>query len=167
MKALHVLSISFLVAAVALTSVAAASPGAAKQRVVIDMKIFPNKTFLLTPVQAGTLKSDSGRITSVDQVLSMSGRTVMRDGQSVTIYDAAIWTLKGKRGALSIRERTEWVDVGSDVNGDAKPDSVALGTWKVVRGTGQYAKVVGSGRSGHAGLGQIWTARQEGFLTAP
>ena len=38
------------------------------------------------------------------------------------------------------------------MNGDAFPDSVALGTWKVVRGTGQYAKIAGGGRSGHAGL---------------
>lgn len=167
MKAPRIVPISLLVAAVALTSVAAAAPAATKQRVAINMKIFPDKTFLLAPLQAGTLESDSGRITTVEQVLSMSGRTVMRDGQRVTIYDAAIWTLKGKRGTLTIRERTEWVDVGSDVNRDAKPDSVALGTWNVVRGTGQYAKIAGGGRSGHAGLGQVWTARQEGFLTLP
>jgi len=167
MKAPHVLAISFLVAAGALTSVAAAGPAATKQRVAIDMKIFPDTAFLFAPLQAGTLKSDSGRITSVDQVLSMSGRTVMHDGQRITVYYPTIWTLKGKRGTFTIGERTEWVDVGSDVNRDAKPDSVALGTWKVVRGTGQYAKLAGGGRSGHLGLGQVWTARQEGFLTAP
>jgi hypothetical protein len=53
------------------------------------------------------------------------------------------------------------------VNGDAFPDSVALRTWKVVRGTGQYAELAGGGRSGHAGLGRVRTARQEGFLTVP
>ena len=57
-----------------------------------------------------------------------------------------------------LRERNEWVSVG---NGD---DSVALGTWNVVRGTGQYAGLAGSGRSGHAGLGTPWYARYEGFL---
>jgi hypothetical protein len=83
----------------------------------------------------------------------------MRDGQKVTIYNG-LWTLSGKRGTLTIRERNEWVDVGYD-------DGVAIGTWKVVRGTRKYAKLTGSGRSGHAGLGQPWYARYEGFLTVP
>ena len=61
----------------------------------------------------------------------------------------------------------EWVDIGSDGNGDGQEDGVALGTWKVVRGTGQYAQIAGGGRSGHAGLGRPWNARQEGFLTSP
>jgi len=154
-----------LVVAVTLASVAAAGPDATKQRVAINMKIFRDETFVLTPLQAGTLKSDSGGISNVEQVMSLTGRTVTRDGQNVTIY-SAIWTLKGKRGVLTIRERTEWVDVGSDVNGDAKPDSVALGTWNVVRGTGQYAGIVGKGRFGHIGLGSPWYARYEGLLTA-
>jgi len=122
---------------------------------------------VLSPLQAGALKPDSGRITTVSQVLAMSGRTVMRDGQKATIYNGGIWTLEGKRGILTIRERNEWVDVGSDVNGDAFPDSVAFGIWRVVRGTGQYPKIAGGGRSGHMGLGRVWTARHEGFLTAP
>jgi hypothetical protein len=33
----------------------------------------------------------------------------MRNGQKVTIYDAQVWTLTGKQGTLTIRERTEWV----------------------------------------------------------
>jgi len=160
--------LAVLVAAVMLTSVAAAGPEAAKQRVAIDMKLAPSATFVLTPLQAGALKRDSGRITSVSQVLATSRpRTVMRDGQEVTIYNGGIWTLEGKRGTLAIRERNEWVDVGSDVNGDAFPDSVAFGTWRVVRGTGQYAKIAGAGRSGHMGLGRTWTARHEGFFTLP
>jgi hypothetical protein len=156
-----------LAAAVTLTSIAAAGPEAAKQRVAIDMKLAPKETFVLSPLEAGALKRDSGRITNLSQVLARSGRTVMRDGQKVTIYGPGIWTLEGKQGTLAIRERNEWVDVGSDVNGDAFPDSVALGTWKVVRGTGQYAKIAGGGRSGHMGLGRVWTARYEGFLTSP
>jgi hypothetical protein len=166
MHARHIV-LAVLSAAVTLTSVASAGPAAAKQRVAIDMKIAPNETFVLSPLQAGALKRDSGRITTVSSVLAMSGRAVMRDGQKVTIYYPTIWKLRGKRGALTIRERSEWVDVGSDVNGDAFPDSVALGTWKVVRGTGQYARIAGGGRGGHAGLGRVWTARQEGFLTVP
>jgi hypothetical protein len=166
MKGPHAVLVALAVA-VTLTSVAAAGPDAAKQRVAIDMKIAPKETFVFSPLQSGALKPDSGRITSVSRVVTMSGRTLMRDGQTVTVYYPTIWTLEGKRGTLTIRERTEWVDVGSDVNADAFPDSVARGTWEVVRGTGQYAKVAGGGGSGHAGLGRIWTARQEGFLTRP
>lgn len=166
MHARHIV-LAALAAAVTLTSVASAGPAAAKQRVAIDMKIVPRETFVLTPLQAGALKGDSGRITTLSQVLAMSGRDVMRNGQKVTIFSGALWTLEGKRGTLTIRERSEWVDVGSDVNGDGQPDGVAFSTWKVVRGTGQYARIAGGGRGGHAGLGRIWTARQEGFLIVP
>ena len=150
---------------VTLTSVAAAGPGSTKQRVAIDVKILPRGTFVLTPLQPGALKRDSGTLSGNWQ--SNPGRDVMRDGQKVTIFAGGVWTLTGKQGTFTIRERNEWVDVGSDVNGDAFPDSVAVGTWKVVRGTGQYAKLAGGGRSGHMGLGQVWTARHEGILTSP
>ena len=164
MKARHIV-LAVLAAAVTLTSVASARPAAARQRVAIDAKILPRGTFVLTPLQPGALKRDSGTVSGNWQRLP--GRDVMRHGQKVTVFDAALWILTGKRGTLTIRERSEWVDVGSDVNGDAHLDSVALGTWKVVRGSGQYAKVAGGGGSGHAGLGRIWTARQEGVLTLP
>ena len=84
----------------------------------------------------------------------------MRDGQKVTIYNGGVTTLTGKRGTLTIRDRNEWVDVGNN-------DQIGIGTWKVVRGTGQYAGIVGKGRGGHAGLGSPWYARYEGFLTRP
>ena len=147
-----------LATAVTLTSVAAARPDAAKQRVIINMKIHPQKTFVLTPLQAGPLKSDSGTISG--GWLTITGRNVMRDGQEVTIYDGAVTTLTGKRGTLTIRDRNEWVDVGNN-------DSIGIGTWKVLRGTGQYARIVGKGRNGHAGLGNPWYARYEGFLSLP
>lgn len=147
-----------LAAAVVLVSVAAAGPAATKQRVVIDMQIIPESTFALIPQQPGALKRDTGTISG--NWRSNPGRDVMRDGQEVTIFNGGVWTLKGKRGTLTIRDRNEWVSVG---NGDG----VAMGTWKVVRGTGQYARIVGNGRSGHAGLGSPWYARYEGFLNAP
>ena len=147
-----------LAAAVMLTSVAAAGSDAAKQRVAIDMKIYPQKTFVLTPLQAGPLQRDSGTISG--NWLNFLGRDVLRDGQKVTIYEGAVTTLTGKRGTLTIRDRNEWVDVGND-------DQVAFGTWTVVRGTGQYAGIVGKGRNGHAGLGSPWYARYEGVLTSP
>ena len=150
-------------AAVTLTAVAAAGPDAAKQRVAIDMKLWPQKTFVFTPLQAGHLKTDSGAISH--NFLSILGRDVMRDGQKVTIYDGGVATLTGKRGTLTIRDRNEWVHLERDGNGDGQNDAIAIGTWKVVRGTGQYAGVVGKGRSGHVGLGSPWYARYEGFLT--
>ena len=149
------LCVAVVAAAVTLTSAAAAGPEAAKQRVAIDMKICsPGKsqgTFVLTPLQAGPLKRDSGTIDS--NWLSIIGRDVMRDGQKVTIYVGAVTTLTGKRGTLTIRDRNEWVDLAHDGNGDGENDGIAFSTWKVVRGTGQYAGIVGKGRGGHAGLG--------------
>ena len=83
MKARHAMLVA-LAAAVTLTAVAAAGPDAAKQRVVITSgasqttQVAP---FVLTPLQAGALKRDSGTLTA-----SASGRTVMRDGQRIDIY---------------------------------------------------------------------------------
>lgn len=152
--------IAWLVAlalAITLASIAAAGSNATKQRVVIETKILPEGTFAFIPQQPGALKRDTGTVSGNWRSLKARGRDVMRDGQEVTIFSGVLWTLTGKRGTLTIRERNEWVAVGYD-------DAVALGTWQVVRGTGQYAEVVGKGRSGHAGLGSPWYARYEGFL---
>ena len=96
MKA-RLVTLAALAAAVTLTAVAAAGPGAAKQRVAIDMKLWPQKTFVLTPLQpmqAGPLKRDTGTISHT--LLSISGHGVMRDGQQVTIYNGGVITLTGK-----------------------------------------------------------------------
>ena len=167
MKARHAVLVA-LAAAVTLTSVAAAGPAATKQRVAINMKFCSpgksQKTFVLTPLQAGPLKRDSGTISF--NFLSISPRDVMRDGQKVTIYDGGVATLTGRLGTLTIRDRNEWVHLERDANGDGQDDAIAIGTWKVVRGTGQYAGIVGKGRNGHVGLGSPWYARYEGVLTA-
>jgi hypothetical protein len=122
--------------------------------VAINTTILPQATFVLTP-RAGALKRDSGTVGE--------GKTLSERNRITTGF----WRFTGKRGDLVLRERREWVDLGSDVNGDGLRDVVALGTWKAVRGTGQYAGVAGGGRSAHLGLGRKWVARFEGFLTSP
>ena len=159
------LCVAALVAAVTMTSIAAAGHAAARQRVAIDMKIYPQKSFVLTPQEVGPLKTDSGTMKS--NWLRISGRRVMRDGQEVTIYDGGVTTLTGKRGTLTIRDRIEWVEFGRDGNGDGEDDGIGFTTWKVVRGTGQYAGIVGQGRGAHIGLGSPWYARYDGLLTPP
>jgi hypothetical protein len=146
-----------LVAAVPVTSAAAAGQGAMKQRVAITMqaaKPTPVSPFVLTPLQAGPLKRDSGMQTGA----LPTGHDVMRNGQTVSIYDG-ITTLKGTRGTLVIFYRSEYVDAGNGYQ-------VGRGRWKIVRGTGQYASVTGGGRSGDVSLDRgPWSSRQEGFLT--
>jgi hypothetical protein len=154
-----------LAAAVTLTPATSAGPAAANQRVAINMKIYPQGTFVLTPLQTGPLKPDSGTIDGT--WTSIPGHEVMRDGQKVTIYNGAVTTLTGKRGTLTIRDRNEWVDVSNEKTRYGYPPGIGIGTWTVVRGTGQYDGVVGNGRNGHAGLGSQWYARYEGFVTFP
>lgn len=129
------------------------------------MKIYPQGTFVLTRLQAGSVKPDSGTISS--NWTSIPGRKVMHDGQEVTIYNGAVTTLTGKRGTLTIRDRNEWVYLARDGNGDGEDDGIGIGTWKVTRGTGQYAGIVGKGRNAHVGLGSPSYARYEGFLSVP
>jgi len=149
-----------LAAAVTLTSVAAAGPDAAKQRVTLTTQAAHTTTvspFVLTPLQAGALKQDSGMLTAP----SSTQRVVMREGQKVSIYDG-VGTYKGKLGSLVIRHRSEWVEAGNGYH-------VATNTWKVVRGTGQYAGVTGGGRGGIVWSERTdrWSSRSEGFLTVP
>jgi hypothetical protein len=156
MKA-RVVNVVALVAAVTLTSVAAAGADAAKQRVSIMSKGFgtPSGQFVFTPLQGGKLKRDSGTENSV-----FSRRAAIREGLSVEIEDA-VTTSDGKRGSFVIRHRVEWVDVGNGYN-------VGLGTWKFIRGTDQYAQLTGRGRSAWVFVNNgLWRGRVEGFLTVP
>ena len=149
-----------LAAAVTLTAVAAAGSDATRQRVAITSQAAKTtrvSPFVLTPLQAGPLKRDSGKLTASFP----PERVVMRKGQKVSIYDGGTATLKGKRGSLVIRYRSEYVDGGNGYH-------VGTGTWKVVRGTGQYTLITGGGRAGHVWLDRgPWRSRDEGFLTGP
>jgi len=145
-----------LVAALTLTSVAAASPNVTKQRVAI-IASGPNNPsatapWELTPLQAGALEADSGTETS-----TLKNRFVRRGGLSVRLLE---WTttMKGKRGTLVIRQLEEHVPVGNGY-------SVFIGTWKVLRGTGQYANLTGGGRELGVINAQGWNNRREGVLT--
>ncbi len=154
-------AVAALVAAVTLTSVAAAGPDAAKQRVMITTqaaKTTEVSPFVLTPLQAGAIKPDSGKMIAAFS----PERIVMREGQRVSIYDGGSATLKGKLGSLVIRYHSEWVDAGNGYH-------VATDTWKVVRGTGQYAGVTGGGRGGGVWLDRNdhWSSQDEGFLILP
>lgn len=155
------LALVVLAVGVTLTSVAAAGPEAAKQRVAIDME--GGQRFTLYPLQVGALKRDAGPATADPQ----SGRSFMRQGQQISIVNLT-YTLSGKQGNVTIQERNEWVDVSQkNARGFDYRPGVAIGTWKVIGGTGAYAKVVGGGRSAHAGMGKQWFIRLEGYLTRP
>ena len=130
----------------------------------ITVTILPSGKGVLTPLKDGALGRDSG--TFRGDWSPTPERTVMREGQTVDIHPG-VWTFAGKGGNLVFRERTEWVDLGHDQNRDGFEDGIAIGTWKVVRGTGPYAGITGGGRSAHLGLGRKWVARYEGFLTVP
>jgi hypothetical protein len=157
--------VAALVAAVTLTSVASARPGATKQRVALTVTILPSGKGALTPLKEGALKPDSG---SFDGVWSPSpDSTVVRDGMTVEIYRPSVWTFAGKAGSLVLRERAETIELGQDLDHNNFQDGIGMGTWKVVRGTGLYAGITGGGRSAHFYQGHRWVARFEGFLTVP
>jgi hypothetical protein len=152
------LTLVVLTVTAALASGAAARADAGTQRVVITMKALPDGRFVLEPLQAGHLKRDTG----TTSVVWGDPRTVLRDGQSIDVYYPVTVTLRGRHGALTIRERSEWVQTGDAV--------IAVGTWKVVRGTGAYAGATGHGRSAHVGHNQgngAWYASDSGLLTLP
>jgi hypothetical protein len=154
----HLAALIALAAAVTLASAAAGSPNAARQRVTITTQA-PKTTkvspFTLTPVQSGPVKPDVGSWV----VTSETSRKMTREGQDVDVY-VTTSTLKGKLGSLVVRVRQDWTEAGNGYN-------ASVDTWKVVRGTGQYARVTGGGRGTSVWLesNDHWSSRDQGFLT--
>ena len=135
-----------------LATVAGAAPGAAKQRVSID--IATAGTFTLTALTPGAVKSDTGNAT----FCCWTQRYITRNGQSIEINNPQM-TLIGKRGTIVARNQIGWIDV---------PDGwgVFTGTWKVIRGTGAYAGLAGGGRGAGVALANNNTkATYAGFLS--
>ena len=154
--------VAVLVAAAGLTSLAAAAPTASKQRVSMSAKGVNDGTFVgkfvFTPRESGTLRSDSGKQTCKNG----PERATMREGQEVSIYEPTICTWTGKRGTFVTRSRNDWVDAGNGYY-------VNTGTWKLLRGTGQYDAVSGGGRNAGAWVDRgpgPWTGNAEGYLTS-
>jgi len=146
-----VIALGCILVAAAVTAAADAGPTATKQRVAI---VHNGSSFVVTPLTAGAVERDTG----IASFCCWSDRHVMRDGQAVEINDPEM-TLTGKLGTLVARNRIGWVDVSNGW-------SLFTGTWKVVRGTGQYAGLVGGGRGAGIQSPSRETARFEGFLVA-
>ena len=130
------------VAAITFTAVGAAGPVAAKQRIAIQgaRTVAGSDGGVLIPLTSGALGRDSGTLTGC----CWSERSVTRDGQSVDINDPLL-TFTLKQGTLVTRSRVEWIDVGNGY-------LIGNHTWRVVRGTGDYAHLVGHGRGAVVGL---------------
>jgi hypothetical protein len=139
-------------AALTLTSLAAAGPLNARQRISITGK-GDGHTFVLAALTAGPLRRDSGTFSDC----CWTERVIMRDGQKIEINDP-LATYTGGRGTLVVRFRVEWVNAG---NGYV----VGTGTWNIVRGTGDYAHITGGGRSAATWLPRGFVSeRAEGYV---
>ena len=145
-----ILGLAVLIAAVTLTSAAVAGPNQSKQQVTITAKGVDG--FTLRPLEPGLLRPDSGTA----DWCCYGSRRLVRDGQSVEINDPLV-TLEGKRGTLVLRSRIEWLDAGNGY-------SLGTSTWKVVRGTGVYAGISGSGRGAAVTSLPRVSYRLDGFL---
>jgi hypothetical protein len=132
MRARHA-ALVLLAAALALAPVAGGASSATRQLVVIASKGGVDR-FTLTPLGVGGLAADSGTV----DYCCMTSDYVTRDGDGVRINNPRE-TFIGKRGTLVLRVRIEWHDAGNGY-------TVGFTTWKVVKGTGAYAGVTGSGR---------------------
>ena len=141
--------------AVTLTAVASAGSAKAKQRVAIQ--VTDGAGFVLNPLTSGALKPDTGTVA----FCCWTRRTIMRHGESIDVNNPRM-TLTGKQGTLVARNQIGWIDVPDGL-------SVFTGTWKIIRGTGAYAGLIGGGRGAGVDLGDATgttKAQFEGFLSS-
>ena len=147
-----VLAAVAVMGATMLTSAADGQPVAAKQRIsiVVDGK---TGTFVLSPLSTGNVLRDTGKVTEC----CYGQQHIMRDGQSININNP-LSTFTGTQGRLVVRFRIEWADAGNGY-------TAGNGTWKIVGGTGAYARLTGAGRSGHVWVPRGYAGtRSEGFV---
>jgi hypothetical protein len=143
-----------LASALVLAAAAGAGPIASKQRIQIETS---HGSFVFSPLKVGALRRDTG--THGCSGIERKGE-VFRDGQQAFTHDCSAWTFSGKRGSLVLHNEFAWV-------AGPKHSSVASGSWKVIRGTGQYAGISGHGRSVHVATASTWDAHYEGSLVLP
>jgi hypothetical protein len=143
--------------------VPAAAPGgidAKRQRIAIEVKLplnAPKGTFALFTLTSGSLDVDKGStaFTSGPTPVFM-GRII--DGQRVDRFRGTT-TLTSRRGTLVLRLQQDFVSAGNDYQ-------VATGTWSIVSGMGEYARLAGGGRSAlvRPAAGRFGFASHEGFV---
>jgi hypothetical protein len=139
-------------AAIAVAAGASANPDATKQRVAIEGR--GASGFVLTPLTGRALERDAGTAT----FCCWSSRTVVRDGEQAELITGHVMTLVGKNGTLVASSRMEAVDATDGFG-------VVTGTWKLLRGTGDYAGLRGGGRVTVVVLPNgTWKWRRSGLL---
>ena len=114
-----------------------------------------NGTFSLAPLKTGVVELDKGSFTYV----AGNPKIVYRDGQLLEIVNGTD-TLNGKNGKIVIRWRVESVSAGAG-------NEIGIGTWTIVKGTGAYEHLRGSGRLGvmfPAPPARNLSAQYEGFV---
>ena len=123
--------------------------------------------FRLTATRAGQREAQEGDRARRNPPLIAKSRTVMREGQNVSVYRNT-YTLKGKRGTMSIREGTEFVEVSNEkvARHQISPRVSASARGRSWAGAGdRTSKITGGGRS--EPQGHPWLVQEEGFLTRP
>jgi hypothetical protein len=125
---------SFVALTTALMAGGATAGHATKQqRIAIDFYA-KSGTFVLTPLTAGPIRSDSGMYSSC----CWTRRRFVRDGQSMENDDPTV-TLHGRRGTFIWHEVITYVESDNDY-------TAATAVWTITDGTGVYDNLEGHGR---------------------
>ena len=162
-RLLLILAAIVALAALSLASPLAAADRAGKTPLIIEMKGQggPGGSGTFTLLGASTADSDRGTLT---YQFSFGAVTKSLAGQSFTPNSGKI-TLNGRHGRLVIRTSGRAFDSG-DVPGYDQGYEAWTGTWSIVRGTGKYAGLKGSGGYVAVVLPDLhFSFQYEGFVT--